>query len=253
MILSDFHVHTNYCDGADTPETMVKSAIENKLSSIGILAHSYTSFDKRYCLQKEKMQEFIEEVNGLKEKYKDKIKVFCGVEQDYFADFDIKPFDYAIGSVHYVKVNENFLEIDEDENLTIEIVEKYFNGDWYALAESYFNLVGEIIEKTNADIIGHFDLITKFNNGEKYFSESHPRYISAYKKAVDKLIPFNRPFEINTGAVYKGYKDTPYPSFAIIDYIKKQGGKFILSSDSHKAESLCFGFDLLEPFNQIFK
>ena len=253
MILSDFHVHTIYCDGADTPETMVLAGIEKGLSSIGILAHSYTSFDSRYCLQKEKIQEFISEINRLKEKYKDKIKVFCGVEQDYFADFDTNGFDYAIGSVHYVEVDGKRLEIDESEEITVDIVNKYFNGDWYALIDCYYGLVGKVIEKTGADIIGHFDIITKFNEGGKYFDETDARYVKSYTSAVDKLIPFNKPFEINTGAVYKGYKALPYPSFDIIAYIEEKGGKFILSSDSHKKESLCYTFDRLEEFNGFFK
>jgi len=248
MILSDYHVHTVYCDGNDTPRDMVLSAIDKGMSEIGILAHSFTPFDKRYCIQEEKIQAFIREISELKVEFKDKIKVLCGVEQDYFSK-NISGFDYKIGSVHYVLVDGKYLEIDESEDITKSIVEDYFDGDWYALCEEYFNLASDVLNKTNADIIGHFDLITKFNKDYKYFDESNPRYVKAYRSAIDKLIVYNKLFEINTGAIYKGFKNTPYPSESIIDYIKKKGGRFILSSDSHKKESLCFSFEKLKQFN----
>ena len=46
MIFSDLHAHTNFCDGKNSPEEMVKSAIEKGLKKIGLVVHSYTDFDK---------------------------------------------------------------------------------------------------------------------------------------------------------------------------------------------------------------
>ena len=80
----DLHTHTSCCDGKDTPEDMVLSAIEKGLDTIGILAHSYVEFDRPYCIPEHRQAEFIAEVNRLKEKYKDKIKVLCGIEVDYY-------------------------------------------------------------------------------------------------------------------------------------------------------------------------
>ena len=42
MILTDLHVHTNYCDGKNTPEEMVLAAIEKGMECIGFSVHSYT-------------------------------------------------------------------------------------------------------------------------------------------------------------------------------------------------------------------
>ena len=100
-----------------------------------------------------------------------------------------------------------------------------------------------MVEKTNANIIGHLDLITKFNKDYNLFDETHPRYVNAYQKAVDKLIKYNIPFEINSGAISRGYQDKPYPAKQIADYIKQKGGKLILSSDSHSKENVAFEYD----------
>ena len=93
------------------------------------------------------------------------------------------------------------------------------------------------------DIIGHFDLITKFNQKAVMFDEQHPRYINAAVKAIDVLIKKNIPFEINTGVIIRGYKDRPYPSDLILDKINEKGGKFLLNSDSHRSDMLCFEFE----------
>ena len=51
------------------------------------------------------------------------------------------------------------------------------------------------------------------------------------------------PFEINTGAISRGYQDNPYPSETVIKMIKERGGKFILNSDSHSVDTIAFEFD----------
>ena len=63
------------------------------------------------------------------------------------------------------------------------------------------------------------------------------------KKAIDKLVKYNIPFEINMGAISRGYQDKPYPMPQVLDYIKQKGGKLILSSDSHSKENIAFEYD----------
>ena len=102
MILKDLHTHTTYCDGKNTPEEMVIAAIGKGLCKIGFSGHCYTFFDERYCMSIPNVIQYITEVNALKEKYKDRIRVLCGVEQDYFGGRPIADFDYVIGSCHYL-------------------------------------------------------------------------------------------------------------------------------------------------------
>ena len=82
MTLEDLHTHTRYCDGKNTPEEMVKAAIEKGLTRIGFSGHSYTFFDERYCMSIPNVIRYIAEINGLKESYRGKIEILCGVEQD---------------------------------------------------------------------------------------------------------------------------------------------------------------------------
>ena len=242
MILTDFHVHTVYCDGKDTPEDIVIEAISRGMKKIGFSGHSYTSFDPYVCMNHDKIIKYKAEINRLKHKYKSQIEILLGIEQDYFSDFPAIDYDFVIGSVHYVTCGGEYIAVDHSIQHFEDAIQK-FDGDVYALAENYFSHVADVVNKTGADIIGHFDLISKFNDNNKYFDENHPRYVKASQNAIDSLLKTGKPFEINTGAMSRGYKKVPYPSKKILEYIAANGGSVILSSDSHKKETLMYNFN----------
>ena len=264
MITKDLHMHTCYCDGSAAPEDMVTAAIEKGLSTVGISGHSYTFFDESYCMQKAEVPRYLAECRYLRAKYFDRIHVLCGVEQDYYSDYPTDEFDYVIGSVHYVKVDEEYIPVDESVTILQDAVEKYFNGDIYALCELYFATVADVVNKTDCDIIGHFDLISKFievgddacdvpHTGDSVnaiFDVNHPRYIAAWQKAVDTLLKHDVPFEINTGAISRGYRTSPYPNKDMITYIKEHGGRFVLSSDAHSTDAIAYRFEEFEALTE---
>lgn len=243
MIKSDFHMHTRFCDGKDDPEAMVISAISKGFERVGIAVHSYTAFDEEYCIPKKDIPVFVSEVGELKEKYADRIKVFCGVEQDIYSEEPTGMFDYVIGSVHYFKTDRGFLPVDDTAEKFIDACEKCFSGDYYAMCEEYFNTVSEVCDVTGCGIIGHFSLVSKFNQKRALFDENDPRYVSAWMKAADVLIKKNVPFEINTGAISRGYRTDAYPDDRMIAYLKEKGASLILSSDAHSADSIGYLFD----------
>lgn len=244
MSLRDLHIHTTFSDGKNSPEEIVLAALAKGIDTIGFSDHSYTSFDESYCIKKENVDKYISEIIFLKKKYGDKIKILLGIEQDFYSDFPTEDFDYVIGSVHYLKIGNNYIQVDESANILKSAANKYFGGDMYSLIEEYYRTVTLLVKNTSADIIGHFDLITKFNENRELFDEDNERYISAALNAADTLLREDRIFEINTGAISRGYKSKPYPSGFLIDYIKSHQGRFILSSDSHRADTLCYGFEV---------
>ncbi len=242
----NYHTHTTYCDGNNSPEEMVVAAIEKGFSELGFSGHSYTPFDTSYCMTPDSIAEYVKEIDRLKKVYAGKIIIKCGIEMDYFSETDTKAFDYVIGSVHYVLKNGVYYPVDFTKEEFIKAVNTGWDGDYCAFAEDYFELVGNLAEKVKADIIGHFDLITKFNENEALFSEDDPRYVAAAKNAADKLLSKNTLFEINTGAMQRGYRSKPYPSEWILNYILSNGGKVIVSSDCHDKSGLDFGFKQAE-------
>ena len=241
--MTDLHTHTVFSDGKNTPEQMVLSAIGKGVTTYGISDHSYTPFDQNYCMRPENYAVYKAEIEELKEKYKNETDLRCGIELDYYSHKPDIKFDYTIGSVHYVKAGNVYIPVDFTKETLENAVSEYFGGDFFSLIEKYYENVADVVNKTKCDIIGHFDLITKFNEGKALFDESDKRYKDAYKTAADALLKTGVPFEINFGAISRGYRKTPYPSKEIFSYLKKNGAEFILSSDGHSAENICYGFD----------
>lgn len=241
MITTNFHTHTIFCDGKNTPEEMVITAMEKGFTALGFSGHSYFEPEKDISMSPKAQREYIRQINRLKEKYRGKIKIFCGLEQDYFSEKPQFDYEYMIGSVHNLKKDGLFLDIDLSPESTQANIQKYYGGDFDALAEHYFETVSDVLEKTNADIIGHIDLVSKFNEQNGY-TESE-RYLKAAEKAIKRLASYGRPFEINTGAMARGMKSTPYPSPSILKMIREYGGKIVFSSDCHDMRFLDFAFD----------
>ncbi|MCF0137981.1 MAG: histidinol-phosphatase [Oscillospiraceae bacterium] len=244
--MTDLHMHTVFCDGVNTPEEMVLSAIDKGLSAVGICTHAYLPFDKEFCIQRENYSVFQNEVAGLKEKYRDRIEVLCGIEQDILCTENTEGFDYVIGAVHCLDCGGDIIPVDNTPELLAEGCRRQFGGDYIALCEAYYESVARIYELTSCDSIAHFDLVTKFNEGGRLFDESDPRYIAASRRAADELLKCGRPFEINTGAMSRGYRTSPYPAKPIMDYIRSRGGRFVLASDAHHKENIAYRFECYE-------
>ena len=247
MIRGDYHLHTSFCDGKNSAEEMVLAAIERGMTHIGITTHSYTDFDTSYCIPRERIGEYRREIARLKEAYGDKITVLCGIEQDLWGTESTEGYDYVIGSVHYLWKGEDWFSTDESVEALLKAKETYYGGDGLAMAEDYFRSVSQI-GRLHPHIIGHFDLIAKCNRDGCLFDESDPRYLAAAFTAVDALLPLEIPFEINTGAIARGYRRVPYPAPDILSYIAQKGGKVILNSDAHSPENLLYQLDEMKKY-----
>jgi len=238
----NLHTHTTYCDGALPPEEMVKAAISKGLTSLGFSEHSYVPFDIHYSMGFEETQNYIRDVNALKEKYDGIIDVFLGLEQDYYSTNVPDGLDYIIGTLHYTYAGGELASADVGKPQQKALIDRLFGGDFYTFTDDYYNTFSKIAKKTKADIIGHFDLVTKYNAGSYFFDESNPRYLDAAISAMDEILKDCNLFEINTGAMYRLGKAEPYPSPYLLKHLKSRGGEVILSSDSHNADSLGYMF-----------
>lgn len=245
--LEDYHIHSRYCDGADEPEEIIRSAISKGMHSIGFSGHSYVEWDDgEYNMSPEGTKEYYDEILRLRDKYKNRIKIYLGLEQDFYSEPPNKAYDYLIGSVHSVYADGRYVFVDWNERAFRQAISESFGGDVYSFAKAYYNSISILPERSKCDIIGHFDLITKFNEGMKIFDEGDIRYKKAYMSAVDRLALTDVFFEINVGAIIRGYKSTPYPSLEVAEYIAGKNGIFVLNSDSHSKDSLCFEFEKWE-------
>jgi len=237
-MLSNIHTHTTFCDGKNTAEEMVLSAIEKGFLSLGFSGHGFEDC-QRYCMTD--INGYCAEINRLKVKYADKLQIYLGIEEDAFGDVYKSGYDYVIGSSHYLKVNGKYYSIDASplkhkENLQL------FDNNPVALAENYYSSFCEYLLRRKPDVIGHFDLITKFDELDNSVFLQNPEYNKVAEKYLKEALKVGSIFEVNTGAIGRGYRKTPYPYENLLYLIKKNDGKITITSDSHHISTLDTAF-----------
>lgn len=244
MYKQNLHTHTTYVDGKDTPEQMLLAAIGQGFDSIGFSEHShlpYSVYTSRFT--PERMACYREEIRALKQKYAGVIDVFCGLEYDSFSDFDTAPYDYVIGSVHYLDCTTDVKTFDVGLGDTLAYIEQYFAGDAFAFAKKYYETLARLPERGKFDIIGHFDLLTKNNEKGKFLDTASKAYLDLGFEAIHALkgkIPL---FEVNTGAIARGYRTSPYPQMEFLRELKECGFGAVISSDCHDKNLLNVYFE----------
>ena len=246
--LQNLHQHTAFCDGKDTTEQVVLAAIEKGFGAIGFSGHCYTPYDypvcPEYCMSPEQTEQYRQEIQQLKDKYADWIEIYCGLEYDFACPLKPEGFEYMIGSIHGLKIHGEDVEFDGSAEKFRHFIDQYFDGDGMDFAITYFRQVATLPEYGDFDILGHFDLITKYRDRVDLFDTTAKQYRFAAIEAAEALagkIPY---FEVNTGAIARGYRTTPYPDPFIVKELKRLGFGAVISSDCHDANQLDCGFDV---------
>lgn len=243
-LLSSVHVHSKLCDGKNTLEELAVTAWKQGLQTLGFSGHSHTPHDIEYCMTNARTQLYRAQVAKLKERYTGKLDILCGLEWDLLSDDDPAAYDYWIGSTHYVQGPRTgkYYEIDWREADLAACIQEDFDGDGLAVVEAYFANVAAVAAK-EPTILGHFDLIKKVNAGNKFFDENDERYTAAADKALRTAAEHHCVLEVNTGAVYRGFRKDFFPSPALLKDWLALGGDVVITADAHDARALTFGFE----------
>ncbi len=251
---SNAHTHTTYCDGKSTAREMIEKAKALGFTSLGFSGHGQQNFDSNYAMDDGREDGYVGELRALQQQT-DHLRIWVGVEEDCIAPQNVKArhrqqMDYVLCSSHYVRnpdgtpaqLDGEWVPIDGGSALLRKYVDLAMDGDGLAMAKHYYDVFCEGIRQAKPDIIGHFDLIRKNAVKAKLFDEKD----SAYRRiALDALesIRGMGVLEVNTGAMARGYMDTPYPLPELLGAWREMGGQVTITSDCHNADYLDFGFD----------
>ena len=236
------HTHATFCDGKSTLAEMAAAAYDAGVRYYGVSCHSHTPIpqDEGAVLPAD-MADYRRAVLELRAAYAGRMEVLLGLEWDSQSDVTPEGFDYWIGSVHYQAGNGRFYAADWGEEHFTACRDELFGGDALAVAEGYFREVCRVAEK-KPPILGHLDLITKLNGGSRFFDEDSPRYKAAALEALHAADPAATLLEINTGGVSRGYRTAPYPALFLLREWRRMGGRIILTSDAHSADTVVYGY-----------
>ncbi len=236
---SNLHTHTTFSDGKNTPREMVEKAIELSFTSLGFSDHGEFLFDRDFKSSPGKDRLYREEVLELKKEYEEKLDLFLGIERDYFTLEDVSPYEYVIGSVHFIQTDGEKTPLDWSQKIQEDWIASSGRGDKNELARRYYELIAEFAIEGGFEILGHFDLINKFG----LFDDGDEIYRKIALEALDEVLKKDVFIEVNTGAISRGYRKDPYPDAFFLKYIKEKGGKLVLNGDSHSADTLDTHFD----------
>ena len=279
MTLQNLHAHTRYDDGSDTPRAMVEAALAAGMPSVGISLHSPLPFQNGWAAKPERVAAFYREMRARRGEYAGRIDVYAGLEWDILSGVEMllgsgaatdgqalpggcpkaagedvphdsgntcllaDGCDYVIGSVHYILFDGARCAVDKSADTTRAWLRDVFGGDVDEAARRYFAQVGSLAYAEQVDVVGHFDLLTKFDEQEHFFDASRLAYRTAARSAMERLCAAGKIFEINTGAISRGYRTTPYPSRELLCELARMGGRVTVSADAHRAQDIAYGLE----------
>jgi histidinol-phosphatase (PHP family) len=232
-MIVDYHMHT-LADvyGKHEPVEYIKIAKEKNLDEIGFSEHFHIK-PKYYSLKYKQLPEYIKMVQSLKNTAGIPLKL--GIEMDFVPGLEEEirkiiesnPFDYIIGSVHFIG-NWDF---DNPEKIS-----SYDKWDLYKLYQVYFNMIKQAAKSKLFNIIGHIDLI-------KIFGFKPKRDISnLLEDTIEILGKCNVCIEVNTSGLRKPCREI-YPSEKLLKMSFDKGVQITLGSDAHKPEDVGRDFD----------
>lgn len=248
---TNYHTHSNYCDGKATLREMVEFAVAHGFTALGFSGHCPLPFENTYSITD--YEGYCREVRALKEEFKDRIEISLGLEIDYVPGMleDFKPLieqgglEYTIGSVHLIPApdikprgNEDLWMIDGSRYETYdEGLMKHYHGDIRRGVRAYFHQQNAMLERNRPTIVGHPDKIA-MHNRSRYFTEDEPWYEQLALETLSLVHELDLICEVNTRGIYKGRHPDYYPSRRLIRQMKQWRIPLIVSTDAHMPEDL---------------
>lgn len=237
-MLTSYHVHTARSDGEAKAADYIDAAIRLGLDELGFSDHYVLLAEGQsadWSMALDELPSYCAQIAELKQKMRGKLVVRCGLEADFdpatAAGLDevlrSYPFDYVIGSVHFV----DGFPVDRCKE------------DWDAITQAqrndivlgYLDRVTQMARTGYFDFVGHFDLYKKFG----YLPTMN---VSAQiDAALDAVAASGMPAEINSAGLVKDIAEV-YPSEAILLKCAKRSIPVIITADAHLPEHLTRGY-----------
>ena len=262
IMLTNYHTHSDFCDGRATMRVMAEAAREAGFSILGFSSHAPLPFGTTWNMPMEKLSDYVRTIRGLGREYAPSMEVLAGLEIDFIdglcgpADgrFSGAGLDYALGSAHFVTPrgapapSASALDaagaptfgfaVDEPEDDFEAHLKTFYDGDAEALVDDYYAAVSACVKAGGFDVLAHFDLIRKNNRGQSRFREDTARYRDAAMAAVEEAARSGVIVEINTGGMARGKTDSPYPAPWILKELRARKVPVCLNADAHAPEHL---------------
>jgi histidinol-phosphatase (PHP family) len=256
--MTNLHTHTLFCDGYDTPEKYIESAVAAGMSSLGFSAHAPMPFYCKWALPSESLKKYYHTIQELKVKYSGIIEIYCGLELDFIPaiwdyTLDIRnaeKWDYIIGSIHFVDQypNGTHWTIDGDNLAFKKGFNEIFNGNSERAITRYFECTRQMVTQMKPQIIGHMDKIKIQYREDCLMPDSHPFFRQEIIKTLDVIVQSKCIVEINTRGMYRRNETDFYPGKWTMEQMFLRNIPVTISTDAHRAEEVPANWDTAAQF-----
>jgi len=247
MLKTNYHNHSKWSDGKYNPEKTILKAIELGFDIIGFSDHSPVPFKSEWNMKYENLLVYVSDIQSLKKKFKDQIKIFLGLEADFINEIAfIKHFkhlgiEYTIGGAHYLteKFNDGTIfNIDHSDEVFFKGLKELYNNDIKIMVKKYYQAINQMVKIDPPDVISHLDLVEKFNKNHKYFDSNDEWYQNIIDETLEVIKNSKCIIELNSRSLYKGLLDDYSPKINILKKSLNLNIPVTVSLDAHKPEEL---------------
>ncbi len=256
------HIHTPYCPHGtrDPLDQYIKEAISHGFSEISFTEHaplpanfSDPAPGQDSSMDINELENYLQEIESLKKKYKDNIKINVGFEVDFIEGFENdtrefldtygKRIDDAILSVHFLKFENEYDCVDYSPQNFAEMVKKYGS-----IEKVYKNYYRTVLMSIHADLgiykpkrIGHITLVHKFQKKFPPGYNDEADIMEILKAIKDK----GYSLDFNGAGTAKPLCGEPYPPLWAANIASTLGIPLVYGSDAHQVKELLQGYDLM--------
>jgi histidinol-phosphatase (PHP family) len=230
-------MHTPLCRHATgEPVDYARRALELGFAEIGFSDHSpmrQDDFDD-WRMRFDQLGEYVEKVRKAQKDFP-QLKIRLALEVDYLPGQEdwirqlaaAQPWDYFIGSVHYVS---DSWAVDNPHKIS-----EWKNRDPWEVWSVYFERLTKAAETGLFEIIGHADLPKKF--GHRPARDCTPLY-ETFLNAARK---HHCALDVNTAGLRKDCQEI-YPSRQILELAFQKGVPITFGSDAHAPDEVGMNF-----------
>ena len=232
---ADYHMHTPLCLHAEgEPSEYAAHAVALGLEEIGFSDHApMREYFDQWRMRFEQLGEYVEKVRKAQKDFP-QLRIKLALEVDYLPGCEgwvkeltaMYPWDYLIGSVHYVS---DSWAVDNPEDLA-----KWRERDAYEVWEIYFDRLTMAATSGLFDIIGHADLPKKFRiYPKKDCTSMFVKFLDAARNVA---------LDINTAGLRKDCQEI-YPSRAFLELAAARRIPITFGSDAHAPGEVGMGLE----------
>lgn len=232
-LLYESHSHTPLCKHArGEPEEYAAVAEARGLKGIIITCHCPLPDGISHAVRMapEQYETYVAAVARARSAYAGRVDVRLGLESDFYPGVEPwleklharVPLHHVLGSVH--------TQVPDYRG-------RYFNGDYFAYQQTYFDHLAQSAETGLFDTLAHPDLVKNEAPHEWDFARIEPFIL----RSLDRIAKTGVAMELNTSGVNKALPEIN-PGPRILAMIRERGIPIVIGADAHRPERVGDGY-----------